>query len=106
MPGEVTSVIADFAAPGFNRIEKGEYDSAARFPFQKENQPGMDISGDGRGCNQLKGKFIVRDVHYNQNDELQDIAIDFIQHCEAGISYLSGIIRYNSSFPINFNISD
>ncbi|GGI76457.1 hypothetical protein [Legionella impletisoli] len=93
---------ADFIAPGHQMLQKGVYDFASRFPFQEDFQPGMNISGAGRGCNQLGGKYIVRDVHYDTNGNLKDLAVDFIQYCENRTAYLTGTLRYNSLEPIYF----
>src|SRR5436190_24401015 len=41
----------DFSAPDDALLEVGSYTGATRWPFQSTTQPGLSISGDGRGCN-------------------------------------------------------
>ena len=53
----------DFAAPTGGQLSVGEYDNAERYPFESAGHPGLDISGDGRGCNQDFGWFIIKDIH-------------------------------------------
>ena len=43
--------------------------------------PGITLSGDGRGCNTLKGRFEVLDVAYGSDGTVQRFAADFVQHC-------------------------
>jgi len=49
----------DFAASGAVELERGAYEYATRFPFNQESEPGLSISGSGRGCNTLTGTFDV-----------------------------------------------
>ena len=90
----------DFAAPNNDFLVPGVYEGATRFPFQSPTAPGLSISGDGRGCNQLTGRFIVHEVVYNQDNTIAVFAADFEQHCEGGIPALYGAIRFNSTMPI------
>src|SRR5438445_7090956 len=43
------------------QLEVGEYEGAER--FAGAGTPGLDIGGDGRGCNEDLGRFIVKDIH-------------------------------------------
>lgn len=90
----------DFAAPGNNVLAPGVYEGATRFPFQSSIAPGLSIYGDGRGCNQSTGRFIVHEVVYNPDNTIAVFAADFEQHCEGGIPALYGVIRFNSTLPI------
>ena len=88
-----------FAAPGDATLTPGTYDNATRWPFQSPTNPGLSISGMGRGCNTLTGNFIVREAVYGATGEVQAFAADFEQHCEGGAAALLGSIRVNSSVP-------
>src|SRR5439155_1363081 len=55
----------DFAAPDGATLVPGTYEGAVRFPFQGPGQPGLDISGDGRGSNTLTGRFTVLRADYD-----------------------------------------
>ncbi len=102
MPGKVTIMTASFAAPAKQKLKVGTYDFATRLPFQQSYQPGMNVSGDGRGCNSLSGKFVVRQVDYNSDGSIKDMAIDFVQHCEMRSSAMYGALRYHSDVPVSF----
>ncbi|RCJ35362.1 hypothetical protein A6770_16185 [Nostoc minutum NIES-26] len=60
-----------FAAPFNAPLTAGTtYTGAARFPFQTNNQPGLSVSGDGRGYNSLTGQFTVNQIVYGSGDEI------------------------------------
>lgn len=90
----------DFAAPGDVELVPGTYIGAIRFPFQSPTQPGLSISGEGRGCNSLTGHFTVHEVQYGPSDTVTQFAANFEQHCEGGTPALTGAIRFNSDLPI------
>ena len=86
----------DFAAPGNLRLTPGVYELATRFPFQAATVPGLSVSGEGRGCNTLTGRFEVLEVTYGPSGEVLTFAADFEQHCEGVGPALTGSIRYNA----------
>jgi hypothetical protein len=45
----------DFAAPPGLTLSPGYYTHAQRAPFREAGRPGIDISGSGRGCNEIEG---------------------------------------------------
>jgi hypothetical protein len=90
----------DFAAAGDVPLAVGVYTGAVRYPFQPAGSHGMSISGDGRGCNTLTGRYAVLEVVYGSGGVVQRFAADYEQHCEGGTPALFGAIRYNSSIPV------
>jgi hypothetical protein len=90
----------DFAAVGNAQLEVGLYEGATRFPFQAANEPGLSVSGDGRGCNTLTGRFEVIEVTYGLTGEVESFAADFEQHCEGLPPALIGSIRFNSDTAV------
>lgn len=90
----------DFAAPNRQTITEGNYESATRFPFQPVSGAGLSLSGNGRGCNTLTGRFTVLEAVYDASGKVQRFAADFEQHCEGLTPALFGQIRYKSNFPI------
>lgn len=86
----------DFAAPGNLPLAPGVYEHATRFPFQAPTAPGLSVSGEGRGCNTLTGRFEVLEATYGPSGEVLTFAADFEQHCEGSAPALSGSIRYNA----------
>ena len=71
------------------------YTGAARFPFNSASQPGMDVSGNGRGSNTLTGQFTVLQAVYNEAGALTRFSAQFEQHSEGATPALRGTIRYN-----------
>lgn len=95
-----------FAAPEEETLKPGAYENASRYPFQSPTHPGLDISGDGRGCNQSSGRFDILEISYTSEGEIDRFAADFEQHCEFAEPALFGSIRYNATvgFPLKVNI--
>lgn len=86
----------DFRAPNGGRLVVGEYPAATRSAFSAPGA-GIDISGNGRGCNTITGRFVVLEAEYNANGTIAAFAVDFEQHCEGGGPALFGSLRYNST---------
>ena len=94
----------NFSAPGDNALEPGLYRDAIRYPLQPIVKPGLSVSGEGRGCNSLTGRFDVIEVVYNPDGSVDSFAADFEQHCEDASPALHGGIRYNSNVPVNISV--
>ncbi|HEY2941458.1 MAG TPA: FG-GAP-like repeat-containing protein [Vicinamibacteria bacterium] len=90
----------DMAAPNGGPLVPGIYENAERWPFQSPGAPGLDVSGAGRGCNMLTGRFVVHEVMTEGAGNLTRFAADFEQHCEGSSSALFGSIRLNSTVPV------
>jgi len=86
----------DFAAPGNQPLTVGTYTGATRFPFQSPSQPGLSVSGDGRGCNTLTGSFQVLEVSYGAGATIDSFDATFEQHCEGFAPALRGEVRFNA----------
>jgi len=87
----------DFAAREGETLVPGSYEGATRFPFNSPTEPGLSVSGDGRGCNQLTGKFDVLTLVYGASGDVERFDADFEQSCEGFMPPLYGRIRYNAS---------
>src|SRR5260370_26980064 len=87
----------DFGSASTVKFGRGEYDGAQRTAFRSPTRPGIDVSGDGRGCNIDAGRFMVSDFALNTDGTIARLGIDFEQHCEAATPALYGSVRYNSS---------
>lgn len=85
----------NFSAPGNVELTEGEYLGATRWPFQEADEPGLDASGAGRGCNTLSGNFQVISAQYDSEGEVERFEANFEQHCEGMEPALFGIINYN-----------
>jgi hypothetical protein len=90
----------DFAAPTGSTLSRGSYPDAARYPFNSPLGAGLNMDGDGRGCNTLKGWFRVKEYVLNSSGAIARLAIDFLQNCEVQGPPLYGSVRINSSYPL------
>jgi hypothetical protein len=89
----------NFAAPQDAPLLPGVYENASRWPFHSPTGAGMDISGEGRGCNRLTGRFEVLEAVYRDTGEVERFAATFEQHCEGGVPALLGAVLFNSTLP-------
>jgi len=87
----------DFGSPTTQKFGRGEHEGAQRTAFRSPTRPGIDVSGDGRGCNTDAGRFLVTDFALNTDGTIARLAIDFEQHCEGAPPALYGSLRYNST---------
>jgi hypothetical protein len=83
----------DLAAPAGSQLVPGAYEGAIRYPFQSASQPGLSLSGDGRGCNMLTGRFDVLDAAFGSNGYIERLHARFEQHCEGGMPALYGEVN-------------
>jgi hypothetical protein len=85
----------NLAAPGQTALVPGAYEGATRFPFQSSAEPGLDFSGNGRGCNTLTGRFNVQNIVYDSYGEPASFQADFEQHCEGAEPALFGQVGFD-----------
>lgn len=71
------------------------YENAVRYPFEDPGMPGLNVSGDGRGCNRLCGRFEIHELEVD-GTRLERLAATFEQSCECGTSTLRGCIVYEA----------
>ena len=101
---EISYMNFEFASEEGKSIAPGLYVPAKRAAF-RDSYNGIDIGGDGRGCNRILGAFYVHE-YIASNGVLDRAAIDFVQICEPKSSDINeqspklvGSLRYNSSIP-------
>jgi len=83
---------AFLAMSSLARLQPGYYGDLQREPFSNPTKGGLEWSGEGRGCNQLNGWFVVDSVTYNGN-ALAAIELRFEQRCEGAAAALRGKVR-------------
>jgi hypothetical protein len=76
-----------------NLFQPGYYGDLERFPFGNPTKGTLVWSGEGRGCNQLIGWFVIDNVIY-VNGILTAIDVRFEQHCEGATPALHGQIHW------------
>jgi S1-C subfamily serine protease len=77
-------------------LDVGEYRDAKRHPFSGES-PGIEFTGNGRGCNAISGEFRVWEFEMKGNTVVR-LAVDFVLRCEARMNPLVGMVRFNSTY--------
>jgi hypothetical protein len=83
----------DFEAPSGDILSPGTTYNAVRYPFNNGGA-GMDISGQGRGCNTLTGTFTVNSLSFALDGSLRYAQISFVQHCESATPALHGTLYW------------
>lgn len=89
----------DLAAPSGKPLAPGTYTGATRHPFNEPNEPGLDLSGNGRGCNTLTGEFTISDVEFGPQGYVKKLDATFEQHCEGGTTAARGEVHINNPAP-------
>jgi hypothetical protein len=87
---------ADFAAAPGETLQPGTYNNAVRASFRGEGQPGLSVSGSGRGCNTVLGEFTVHSIGTNPDGTIAALDVSFIQHCEEHPEALTGRARFRA----------
>jgi hypothetical protein len=77
-------------------LKPGYYGDLRRYPFHNPLAGGLSWGGEGRGCNELTGWFVVDRVVYT-GATLSEIELRFEQHCEGGGPALRGQIRWSAA---------
>ncbi|HYX87948.1 MAG TPA: PASTA domain-containing protein [Gaiellaceae bacterium] len=86
---------ADFAPGRGDILAPGTYPNATRYPFNGTG-PGLDVSGNGRGCNTLTGRFTVNSATWWPDGTLRTFSVTFEQHCEGATPALRGTWEYRA----------
>jgi len=82
----------DFAGPQGHPLTAGQYDGAARYPFQSPTQPGLSAIGSGPGCNTITGYFSILNLVVGTADSLAQFHATFTQRCDNAPATLTGEI--------------
>jgi hypothetical protein len=82
----------DRPVPGQSAVlVPGTYSPAHRYPFNGTG-PGLDLSGNGRGCNELTGSFTITKAVFS-GSYVQSFDATFEQHCENGTTAARGQVH-------------
>jgi hypothetical protein len=86
-----------FDGAGDSDLVVGAYNGAVRYPFNSASEPGLDVSGNGRGCNTVSGEFFIDDIA-SSGTTLTRFAARWVHRCEGGTLYPAyGWITYNTA---------
>jgi hypothetical protein len=84
----------DLMPPAGEQLHVGTYTGAQRAPFREPGHPGLDVGGDGRGCNTLTGSFTITELVTDPTGAVKALAATFEQHCEGAAPALRGTIHF------------
>ncbi|MDN0194009.1 hypothetical protein [Streptomyces sp. S.PNR 29] len=89
----------NLAAPAGKSLTPGTYTGATRYPFNEGTEPGLSLSGNGRGCNQLTGTFTIADVEFGPQGYVKKLDATFEQHCEGDTPAARGEVHIDNPAP-------
>ena len=96
--GEYGTWNASFGAPLGTELAPGTYTGAVRTMSRDSSQPGLDVSGNGEGCNTLTGEFVIHEIEWDVG-VLYSLSASFRQRCDGnparGDTY--GEVRFNAT---------
>jgi hypothetical protein len=90
--GHVFSVV--LAAPSGQPLIPGIYPDAQLADPAPATHPGLEVIGDGGGCNTITGNFTVLTAVYGPGNNVLRFDATFEQHCEGGAPALTGEVSY------------
>lgn len=92
----------ELAAPAGETLHPGVYRDAERAAFRTGRSPGLDVGGNGRGCNEVYGQFSVNQIGTDDSGAVTLLDATFTQHCEqAGAPALRGTVKYRA-LPLSY----
>jgi hypothetical protein len=57
----------------------------------------LDVSGPGRGCQDVTGEFTVRRARFDRRGRMRAMTISFVHHCEGVPTALRGTVSFRST---------
>jgi hypothetical protein len=102
VPG-VESWQAQFSGPFGVPLRTGTYEGATRAGFNSSS-PGLSISGQGRGCNTISGRFVIHDIDL-QNNRVNRFHASYVQRCDGQPGLLSGEVMVVNMPPSSFVVN-
>ncbi|MFB7497027.1 hypothetical protein ACFC09_20475 [Streptomyces sp. NPDC056161] len=92
----------ELAAPQGEELHPGVYRNAERAAFRTGRAPGLDVSGDGRGCNEVYGQFSINQIETDDSGAITVLDAGYTQHCEGATApALKGVVKYRA-FPLSY----
>jgi hypothetical protein len=85
-----------FAPAAGDTWHLGAYENAERADYRSAGHPGIDLFGDGRGCNTVTGRFVVDQLKLDSTGLPVVFSAQFEFHCEGWAPAVTGSISYSS----------
>ena len=90
----------DLRAPDASTLAVGSYENAERAAFASPGHPGLDVTGDGRGCNTVSGRFTIHEATWGSDGKPSVFAATLEQHCEGNVPAMFVELRIGSTWPL------
>jgi hypothetical protein len=92
----------ELSAPRGEALAVGTYTGATRSASRQGTDPGIDVGGDGRGCNTTAGDFTIHEFERNEDGSVRALSASFRQWCGStrNGSKLIGELRLASARPL------
>ncbi len=85
-----------YAPPGQN-LAVGTYLHAREYP-NNGSYPGLSVSGNGQGCDTVKGSFTIKQVAFSASDgSLEHFDGTFRQYCDNDTAALTGELKFDAA---------
>ncbi|MEU4200378.1 hypothetical protein AB0B79_07100 [Streptomyces sp. NPDC039022] len=92
----------DIAAPKGEQLRPGVYRDAERAAFRTGRSPGLDVGGNGRGCNEVYGQFTVDQIATDASGAVTLLDASYTQKCESAAAQpLKGTVKYRA-LPLSY----
>ena len=92
----------NLAAPLGEKLHPGVYDDTERASFRTGRAPGLDVSGNHRGCNEIWGSFAINQITTDESGKVTMLDASFTQHCElATAPALEGVVKFKAP-PLSY----
>jgi hypothetical protein len=86
--------LIDVSGPNGVPPAAGVYENATR--SGDDGHPRLSVSGDGIGCNESTGRFVVQEADYDETGRPLAFSMEFEQRCEGSDIPLVGVLRYRA----------
>ncbi|GAA1294340.1 hypothetical protein GCM10009579_70710 [Streptomyces javensis] len=99
--GALRSWTIELAAPKGETLHPGVYREAERAGSRTGRAPGLDVSGLGRGCNEVYGQFAIDQIETDASGAVTMLDATFTQRCQEAAPALNGTVKINAH-PLSY----
>jgi hypothetical protein len=89
------------AAPIGEELHPGEYRDAERAGFQSGRAPGLDVSVNSGGCNEVYGRFTIHQIAFDASGTITMIEMSFVRRCSPSEPAVRGDLKYKAT-PLSY----
>lgn len=93
----------ELAAPRGEQLRPGVFGNAERASFRTGRSPGLDVSGPGRGCNEVWGSFTVSQIEFDATGKVSMLDANLVQRCSMTGAAISARLKINA-LPLSLTL--